>query len=264
MIDLTGIGWKLLRADAHREELQSAIDGFLFSNPYQFITDFDRAASAYVIRARVREEPPATLGVIVGDIVHNIRSALDHLACQFVLHSAGTPTRQTAFPMFIEKPETGSRAARTWDNMTAGMNSDATEFLDHFQPYKTVSSGFPHHLALLNTLSNWDKHHDIHVVGHAFDGLEVIGTGNMHFGYVEMPPFTGLKGGAEVGRFLIDPKKPGGTMHVEIRGAFSMAFDNPETPIINGLEITRLLLSISQFVSLDIVLAVANNFPTIG
>jgi hypothetical protein len=171
MIDLTGIGWKLLRADAHREELQSAIDGFLFSNPYQFITDFDRAASAYVIRARVREEPPATLGVIVGDIVHNIRSALDHLACQFVLHSGGTPTRQTAFPMFIEKPETGSRAARTWDNMTAGMNSDATEFLDHFQPYKTVSSGFPHRLALLNTLSNWDKHHDIHVVGHAFDGV---------------------------------------------------------------------------------------------
>ena len=44
---------------------------------------------------------------------------------------------------------------------------------------------------------------------------------------------------------------------------FSMAFDNPEKPIIHGLEITRLLETISAFVSLDMLIGLANNFPTV-
>jgi len=34
-----------------------------------------------------------------GDIVHNLRSALDHLAFQLVLAGGHTPTTETAFPV---------------------------------------------------------------------------------------------------------------------------------------------------------------------
>ena len=263
MIDLTGIALKLLRADAHREELKSLIDAFFDSNPYEFYSQFDRQASAWLIRVKVLEEPPPMLGIIVGDIVHNIRSALDHLACQFVLHSGNQPTTRTAFPLFDEKPKPGSKPEKRWKDITAGMNAEALEYIDHFQPYQTAGKPEPHLLSMLNTLWNWDKHHDIHVVGHAFDGLDIKGTASTHFAYVETPAFTGLRDGADVGRFLIDGNKPGGRLHFEIAGGFSMAFENPEKPIINGLEITRLLETISAYISLDMLMGLANNFPTI-
>jgi hypothetical protein len=263
MIDLTGIALKLLRADTHREELKSLIEAFVDSKPYDFYVQLDQQASAWVIRVKVLEEPPLMLGIIVGDIVHNIRSALDHLACQFVLHSGNKPTTRTAFPLFDKKPKPGSKAEKRWNDITAGMNAEALEYVDHFQPYHTAAKPEPHLLSMLNILWNWDKHHDIHVVGHAFDGLNIVGTASMHFAYVERPGFTGLRDGAEVGRFLIDPNKPGGKLQFDIAGGFSMAFENPEKPIINGLEITRLLDTISAFVSLDMLIGLANNFPTV-
>ena len=90
--------------------------------------------------------------------------------------------------------------------------------------------------------------------------MDIAGTSSMWFGYVEMPAFTGLNDGAEVGRFLVRMDAPGGNLNFAIKGGFSMAFDNPEKSIIHGLEITRLLGTISAFVSLDMLMGLAKTF----
>jgi hypothetical protein len=46
------------------------------------------------------------MALIVGDAVHNMRSALDHLACRLVeRHSPGADLDRTAFPIWTDDPE---------------------------------------------------------------------------------------------------------------------------------------------------------------
>lgn len=66
---------------------------------------YDSAKSEIVFTGRVLHPPPLRLGVIVGDLVHNVRSALDHLVWQLVLANAQQPTRATQFPVCSKREQ---------------------------------------------------------------------------------------------------------------------------------------------------------------
>ena len=53
-------------------------------------------------------------GVLIGEILHNLRSALDHLIWQLVILETGAPptTTKTAFPIFETAAGYKSREAR--------------------------------------------------------------------------------------------------------------------------------------------------------
>jgi len=53
---------------------------------------------------RIREDPPAEWSAIIGDAVHNARSALDHLAFALVEANGGSADENTTFPI-TDKPE---------------------------------------------------------------------------------------------------------------------------------------------------------------
>src|SRR5690606_21763862 len=62
-----------------------------------------------VITYRLTESPiaGAYVSAIVGDVLHNLRSALDQLAWQLVLFDGGTPNQLTTFPVLREPPTDG-------------------------------------------------------------------------------------------------------------------------------------------------------------
>ena len=97
------------------------------------------------------------LSVIVGDFVHNLRSVLDHLAWQLVLVSGGTPSERTQFPIFISERVSGGPLA-AWQRMTAGMNDLILSEVHRVQPYTAGDNAPFTSLAILNALSNEDKH----------------------------------------------------------------------------------------------------------
>jgi hypothetical protein len=49
---------------------------------------------------KVRRLIPSEIPLVTGDVVHNARSALDHLACAAVESGGGTVTTNTAFPIW--------------------------------------------------------------------------------------------------------------------------------------------------------------------
>lgn len=53
------------------------------------------------------ESPPIMLSVLVGEVVHQLRSALDHLAYALVQAAGNCPTRFTAFPVLAARPAKG-------------------------------------------------------------------------------------------------------------------------------------------------------------
>ncbi|MEZ0236857.1 MAG: hypothetical protein ACAH06_02225 [Methylophilaceae bacterium] len=82
---------KLERAKQHVRELDSLITGFYESNPYELVCNDDTQAGKSVFRLRVYKPVPASFSTIIGDVVHNLRSALDFLVCDLIRANGHTP-----------------------------------------------------------------------------------------------------------------------------------------------------------------------------
>jgi hypothetical protein len=154
---LDGVLAKLNRADAHLKALQAEIPAFFDRDPYSFREDLDCEAGQYSLHIEIREQPPLLWSVIAGDLVHNLRSALDHLAWQLVLVSNNKPSSNTQFPIFSVEPVNGRPLAK-WKRMVAGMSGPILKCIRHVQPYTAGDQAQDTGLAILNSLSNMDKH----------------------------------------------------------------------------------------------------------
>ncbi len=136
---LLGCRWKLQQAWRHLQSIDADVGAFL---------------------ARDDVEPPAYLGVLVGDFLHNLRCVLDHLVWQLVLLNEQEPSYRHQFPI-TDKP--GAFAGAT--DSLRGVATEHQALIEQFQPYH-VDGGNPsqHMLAVLRDLSNIDKHRFVHPV----------------------------------------------------------------------------------------------------
>src|SRR4029077_7701458 len=90
---LVGVNLKIERAKLHLGNLESEIKQFLARKPFQIITEDEPATGDLVYKIQIAEPIPMALSTIIGDIIHNLRSALDHLAWHLVVINNGAPTR---------------------------------------------------------------------------------------------------------------------------------------------------------------------------
>lgn len=165
---------KLIRAREHTDSFEAELGLWLQ----------EREATDDVIRTRfeydpktgwcegfidnIPQPPPYRFGLIIGDIVHNLRSALDHLAWE--LANLTSPNRGndwvTQFPITLSPDEFATRGV-------ARLKFIAPEhrgLIEQEQPYITSgSSPEGHPLAWLQDLSNRDKHKGIHPVSVSLD-----------------------------------------------------------------------------------------------
>lgn len=116
-----------------------------------------------------------------GDIVHNLRSALDHLAYQLVIVGSGKePSRRVEFPIAKDLATYEAEKARKLE----GMRPPAIEAIDNIKPYK----GGNEPLWRIHELDNIDKHRTLFSVAHDylffadwFDGDYWFKTDSPHF-----------------------------------------------------------------------------------
>ncbi|MCU1268739.1 MAG: hypothetical protein JWN74_33 [Acidobacteriaceae bacterium] len=131
---------------------------------------------------------------IAGDVVHNLRSALDHLAKQLVL--VGVTTAPPVVPLTdkelrqIEFPiaETFAKYETDKARKVKGMTPAAIEAIDKLKPYKGGNDA----LWRIHELDNIDKHRTLFTVAHDFlftadwfDGAYLLKADNPHFAGVE-------------------------------------------------------------------------------
>jgi hypothetical protein len=116
-----------------------------------------------------------------GDIVHNLRSALDHLAYQLVVVGSGKePSRRVEFPIAKDVVTYEAEKARKVE----GMRPVAIKAIDSVKPYK----GGNDPLWRIHELDNIDKHRTLFSVAHDylfyadwFDGDYWFKTDTPHF-----------------------------------------------------------------------------------
>jgi hypothetical protein len=74
--------YKIRRARAHIAELTTEIKNYLNRVPFDLVVDGSKGEKKWVVR--VREEVPVEFSAIIGDVLHNLRTALDLMAVQLV------------------------------------------------------------------------------------------------------------------------------------------------------------------------------------
>jgi len=161
---LQGVWAKLDRAEEHLKTLVGEVGAFITREPQPFglsIPYLDAETGWHTVYGIVEEKPPERLGVILGDLLHNVRSALDHLVWQLVLLNGGQPkggARGNAFPIALTPDQWVSAQSQH----LAGVDARHREIIEKTQPYKRGSDAPMTYLGWLRFLSDTDKHQVVH------------------------------------------------------------------------------------------------------
>lgn len=139
---------KVSRARKHIAEIECEIDAFLKRKPANYSIEVG-SDGHFSITMNVTGTP-AEIGVILGDILHNLRSALDYAACELV-RSKCHSDKGVYFP-FCEHKDGIDEMIRKKNFHRAGV--DAIEVLKGLMPYK----GGDYMLRGIHDLDIRDKH----------------------------------------------------------------------------------------------------------
>lgn len=159
-IGLDGCLAKVRRAQTHFKTLYGeAGDFFRKGELYEEVPEFDAETGWYKIKLRVFKQPPIEWGLILGDMIHNLRSALDQLVWQLVLLNGKKPRRQNGFPIAADRDWFDREGV---PKMLARVAPHDIEAIRAVQPYHRGDGAESHPLELLNWLNRVDKHQVIH------------------------------------------------------------------------------------------------------
>lgn len=158
---------KLEWARRHLDTFDGEINAWLKQGPFTTRVEVDRKAKRIRILVDAHLPMPGHWSLMVGDIVHNMRSSLDHLTYELSMRGTTLPNksevRQIQFPICVKhgeywglKKDDGQRARRI-----KFVSPAAQAEIDGLQPYHRVNSAESHLLAVLGGLSNVDKHRHI-------------------------------------------------------------------------------------------------------
>jgi hypothetical protein len=88
---LDGCRAKLDRAREHLNAFAEAYEQYFTPRPFAIRKRYDPRTRQFIFLSELVRPVPLRLGVILGDLVHNLRSALDHLVWQAVIREGAMP-----------------------------------------------------------------------------------------------------------------------------------------------------------------------------
>jgi hypothetical protein len=177
---LEGCRLKLGRAMFHTAAIVDAFAEFVSVN-MSLSHDPDNAPDPRVPwRLHLDRNVPEEFGLLVGDAVQNTRSVLDYLVYELAVWKRGgsKPRQRTQFPISTDV----SRYFETGRKQISSLDPRYRKVIRLLQPYQRDDPE-SHTLAILNRLSNADKHRLLHVthsgltnVAFALDGRGTKGV----------------------------------------------------------------------------------------
>jgi hypothetical protein len=165
---LDGVFAKLDRADEHLDALHADLAAFVDRRPYDFPELRNPDTGLTTIKIVERETPPIRFAVMFGDVIHNLRSALDHLAWQLVLANGSNPTG-IGFPIFTSEKEFESWK---WPAKLQRMCAADAALVKELQPFDGRVGPHFEALAWVNSQSKIDKHQLVRPVFFAVTNID--------------------------------------------------------------------------------------------
>lgn len=146
---------KLQRARHHLEDIHHRVQDFIALDPCKFRIDPHPEPPQYAVRGYVNRPVPAEIGVVVGDFVHNARSALDLLVYAISSLDAASPARgDLQFPITTTPEQFNDQVKKR--RRLGGVPEPFVKIIEASQPYEGRSHNSP--MKFVQSLSNRDKH----------------------------------------------------------------------------------------------------------
>jgi hypothetical protein len=217
------------------------MNAFGDSAPYTFSDPKpNEDQTQWVLSLRFRRPMPLEWGVVLGEVIHDLRSALDHTIFQLTLDNSGQELEGTGFPI-SDKPASwvSHGGKKTTDNPLGyasvcamyrlrGVGTGVVDYVRRLQPYASQT----HHasaLWALQLLWNQDKHRLLHLWGLQLveegTDLTIEGSGRAY----SIKLATGL---LHDGDDAVTATFDGPTVNGKLNGRLktSVAFENPADP----------------------------------
>lgn len=192
---------------------------------------------------------------VLGDCLHNYRSALDHAVAALRKADGYLENRSSQWPVTSEKEKGSSHRAQ---KQLEGVAPAPRAVIERLQPYSDGDAARP--FCVLNDLDNTDKHRRITLVlwtskGLGTAGLQGVGVDQVRWLHGPIEPGAVVvehpRGSSEMplqlfAEVAVDEPQLGGSMHVsdllwqvdfEVRGALNAvaaAYDPKEVAVCTG------------------------------
>jgi hypothetical protein len=215
---MVGVRLKIARGSAVLESLLNHVSKALEESTIGNLRPNDDGTwSAFFA---LHEPPSPGWGLLLGDVAHNLRSALDNLITVLVVRNGHQPRRSNGFPVYIDESQWLNKVASRYptDGPLANVSQQDYDRIAALQPFvgrNTEEAGLTP-LGALTRISNADKHGAIHAsMTYQPDvkqslvevqppvPVEIIWT---------PPPFTPIEDGAEMTRIRFLDEMPPGVM----------------------------------------------------
>ena len=224
---------KVVRAREHLQALELCAAGYT-GNETNLVVDESEGAK----KLRFPNDPPSDIAIVAGEIVYQLRSALEHLAFELV---KSIPTnvalpkeweRDCHFPLCLKVPTQGNPPVAM--NLPLPFNffrktlpeitPEAFAIVERWQPYNGGNG--PAQLGCIEKLANIDKHHHFHVVV-----TQAYQTEHVRSRIIDSEMIHRLQDGAEIKPTLHDPAELQDAVYVQrgITGTF-ISFDEGALP----------------------------------
>ncbi len=193
MHPLYGPRARIERSNSQIVTLAQGFERFFRENPYEIsVAEYNPKAKNYSLRVKGGpQEFPVDWSLLIGEITHNLRAALDGLAWQLALQTTITPYERTAFPIYLlgrtVKRTKGHPLPHFWGKAHGlrriqSIPRPLWARIESFQPYKRGNRGRRSPLFCLEDLNNTDKHRLLTVLVATPATLQFSGlSGGTHF-----------------------------------------------------------------------------------
>jgi hypothetical protein len=179
-LDLSGVQAKIKRAFEHLQVLDAEIEAWAHSYPYGLREEKRDEGRERVGLLEIYSRPTdPRFGLLIGDIAHNFRSALDQLAYAVSidgLRAKGLPTKEfakaegrIAFPICTVRDAWTTALAQ---GKLEGASGGVLAKIERHQPLH-ADDPTTHDLHVLHWLNNRDKHRLLHAVA-AFPEIQAL------------------------------------------------------------------------------------------
>ena len=154
MATLEGVLAKISRARASLQSLEADVTAFCRCQERLIISQPGPGRQSWIYRGH--PQVPIDFSVRVGEIVYNLRSALEHLVWQLALANGKNPGKFNKFPIFRDQ----LKYSRAIERELKGVSPGALSRIETYQPFQR-HGGPGSQLWMLNSISNIDKHKSV-------------------------------------------------------------------------------------------------------
>lgn len=161
---LDSVNAKSARANEHAGTLKDEVRAWIDEKTYRLVPQVNADFTRYSVILRIEKAPDfERWALLLGDAVHNLRAALDHLVYAISVHELKTdPPHNEGVSAFLINDSPNDFRSKYW--RIKDLSRTVCAAIESVQPYNRKHALLPPLLAVLRDLDDSDKHRLIPVV----------------------------------------------------------------------------------------------------